>query len=384
VNSLIVGVAIGLVFSFAVLAAVTSIITEGVARYLGLRAEYLLRGLRTMLDGGGEFRIWPFPEKQRMGETPRAAATAMNTARPVMVNPAAQTATLEAPTATPTVMTNPDEATVWPWVSLVMSHPLIAPSTSGGDVIERAGDRPLTRKERRKLPSYISSRSFAEAIIDLLVPDAEGTTSLSKVRAGVEALPESDFLRKPLLSLLKSAGDDLDAFRSQLETWYDDQMARVSGWYKRHVRGISLAVGLILVLAFNVNALSIGRALYSDEALRGAVVTEAAQASDCSGDAAACLKKIEDQIAEAKALGLPLGWTPIARCATADDCSAWDAYGLADPDHNGAADVFFFLTVLLGFALMVLSLVPGARFWFDLLGRLGSLRSTGPRPTPST
>jgi hypothetical protein len=319
-----------------------------------------------------------------MGETPQDAAAALDTARPVVSAPAGQTETLEAPASAPAVMANPAEENVWRWVSLVMSHPLIAPTTSGGDVIQKAGDRDLTRKERRKLPSYISSRSFALALIDLLVPDARGTTSMTKVRAGVEALPESNFLRKPLLSLLRSAGDDLDAFRSQLEAWYDDQMARVSGWYKRHVRGISLAIALVLVLAFNVNAISIGRALYSNEALRGAVVTEAAQASDCSGDASACLKKIEDQIAEAKTLGLPLGWTPISRCPTPEACSAWDAYGLADPDHNGAADVFFFLTVLLGYGLMIASIVPGARFWFDLLGKLGSLRSTGPKPTPST
>jgi hypothetical protein len=31
----------------------------------------------------------------------------------------------------------------------------------------------------------------------------------------------------------------------------------------------------------------------------------------------------------------------------------------------------------------VLALVPGARFWFDLLGRLGSLRSSGPKPARS-
>ena len=39
------------------------------------------------------------------------------------------------------------------------------------------------------------------------------------------------------------------------------------------------------------------------------------------------------------------------------------------------------LLVLLGWGLMVAALIPGARFWFDLLSRLGTLRSTGPRPS---
>jgi hypothetical protein len=41
------------------------------------------------------------------------------------------------------------------------------------------------------------------------------------------------------------------------------------------------------------------------------------------------------------------------------------------------------LLVLLGWALTVGALTPGARFWFDLLSKLGSLRSTGPKPPAS-
>jgi hypothetical protein len=50
-NSLIVGVAIGLVFLFALFAALTSMLTEAVARFLGLRGAFLLRGIRALVDG---------------------------------------------------------------------------------------------------------------------------------------------------------------------------------------------------------------------------------------------------------------------------------------------------------------------------------------------
>jgi hypothetical protein len=40
-----------------------------------------------------------------------------------------------------------------------------------------------------------------------------------------------------------------------------------------------------------------------------------------------------------------------------------------------------FLLVLIGFLIMVVAIVPGARFWFGLLSKLGSLRATGPKPT---
>jgi hypothetical protein len=38
--------------------------------------------------------------------------------------------------------------------------------------------------------------------------------------------------------------------------------------------------------------------------------------------------------------------------------------------------------VLIGFLITIIALTPGARFWYDLLGKLGSLRSTGPKPAP--
>lgn len=36
--------------------------------------------------------------------------------------------------------------------------------------------------------------------------------------------------------------------------------------------------------------------------------------------------------------------------------------------------------MLLGFLTVLTAIVPGARFWFGLLGKLGPLRTTGPRP----
>src|SRR5215813_4394544 len=49
----IIDVAIGLAFVFGVTAALSSVFTELIARFLGLRAAYLLRGLRELLDGAG-------------------------------------------------------------------------------------------------------------------------------------------------------------------------------------------------------------------------------------------------------------------------------------------------------------------------------------------
>src|SRR5689334_5300027 len=51
-SSGIVDLAIGLVFVFGVTAALASAVTELISRLLGLRAAYLLSGLRELLDSG--------------------------------------------------------------------------------------------------------------------------------------------------------------------------------------------------------------------------------------------------------------------------------------------------------------------------------------------
>ena len=52
-SSGIIDLAIGLAFAFGVTAALASVVTELISRFLGLRGAYLLRGLQELLDGTG-------------------------------------------------------------------------------------------------------------------------------------------------------------------------------------------------------------------------------------------------------------------------------------------------------------------------------------------
>ena len=55
--------------------------------------------------------------------------------------------------------------------------------------------------------------------------------------------------------------DDIDAFRQGLELWFDDSMARVSGWYKRQAQLILCGIAVVVVAAVNANTLTIGERL---------------------------------------------------------------------------------------------------------------------------
>ena len=95
---------------------------------------------------------------------------------------------------------------------------------------------------------------------------------------------------------------------------------------------------------------------------------------------ATCLADLQAKIGLFRLGGLPVGWAGVPVCAQRS-CSWLDRRGLTNPGKSGIDSVGAVLLVLLGWGLMVAALIPGARFWFDLLSRLGTLRSTGPRPS---
>ncbi len=342
-DSLIVDVAIGLIFTFGVTAALTSAATEGIARYLGLRGDYLLRGVRSLVDG----------QAKKAKEPPAKPVVPAEAAAPVAMSVKLFD--------TPLLRSPGNEA----------SMPDTAVAITDRDVL-------------RKLPSYVSASSFAAAVLDLVIPDGAGDTTMDSVNAGIARLDDGVF-KDSLQGLAKSASGRISTFQSNVERWYDDHMARVSGWYKRHTRWISLAVGAVIVVAFNVNAVTIARDLYTDQALRESVVTEAIAKAKCDPKAAAeCIADARKEIGTLTSSGLPLGWGDTAACrASGAHCNWFEKRGLWAPARGTGANLWLLLGVIVGLLLSTLALTPGARFWFDLLSKLGTLRSSGPKPSAS-
>ena len=225
-------------------------------------------------------------------------------------------------------------------------------------------------------PSYISSRLFAAALFDVVVPpDPAQPRSLQSVRAGILQIPDEK-LRGTLLSIVDSAGGDMDKARKAAENWFNDSMDRISGWYKRMAQKIILAAALVLCCAVNADTLMIVKELWSDQALRSAAVASAekrvqagkpAQA-DSSGAAApsaddqtAQLQKAASDIRDINVL--PIGWK----------CVAGDIRKLP------SGPLAWFLKVL-GILLSAFAVSMGAPFWFDMLNNIVNLRVSGNPP----
>ncbi|HET9971054.1 MAG TPA: hypothetical protein VFQ68_22640 [Streptosporangiaceae bacterium] len=382
-SSGIIDLAIGLTFIFGATAALASVITEMIARFLGLRGAYLLAGLRELVDSAGKSVVLDnaATDIEKTQGIVTGAAGAHTTGDPA--------AGVQLPSATRVLLSSP----------MLGSQGVVGTIAAQGLAVEgtkpkvRASGRSKTDptrflrtwSRRRKLPSYISARSFATAVMDLVVPNASGQTTMDGIPERIKNMPVAPGpLKNSLQSMAANANGDIDRFRASIENWYDDHMARVSGWYKRRTTLITFIAGGILVLLLNINAITIGRALYSDSATRTAVSAVASQGNPCpasSRDQQSCLAGLEKRVSDAAQAGLPLGWGIVPACTVQNVKCGWlEQHGITTPGDGSWWQVFL---AVLGFLATIVALAPGAQFWFGLVVKLNSLRSSGPPPASS-
>ncbi len=221
---------------------------------------------------------------------------------------------------------------------------------------------PAATEDNRRLAASIVGLASSEPVGSLL--------------AEVAKLPADSPLRPVLTGIVTRAGHDRDRIIAELAGWYDDTMDRLSGWYKRRVQRFLLVYALLLTLVLNLDAVALTNALWQNRSLRTAaveavstqLVSNAANTTPTAGAEDAANRAV-DAVRDAAALRLPLGWS------AADSDSA-------DP-RRVPGDAGGWVLKILGWLFTTLALSLGAPFWFDLLGRLVNMRSTGPKPTPA-
>jgi hypothetical protein len=329
-------IVIGLVFLYFVLALVCSTVNEVISTAVGLRAQFLQKGLMNLLSGG-------LDDEERTS----AAAT----------------------------------------LTELYRHPLMNALIRPGKGPDKGFDPAQLAKWWRKprYPSYIPSRTFVSALTSKLgglqeaLADVEeagrdvsraGDAELEKARRRWEAatakvektLAELDNkdLSEALLALYRTAGKDAAEFRHVTAQWFDDAMERVSGWYRRRIQVILAVIATFVVLLLNADTLATGRVLWRDDAARAAVVAQAEEAAGRDAGETDAEQAIRE-------LDLPLGWNLSFGEAPTDLPNDWVAW----------------FAKLAGLALTVIALMFGAPFWFDLLSKIVRVRATG-APPPAT
>lgn len=148
------------------------------------------------------------------------------------------------------------------------------------------------------------------------------------IRRIIAQLDDDTYFKRALLALVDEAscdvatvGDDLKKFTSQIETWYNNAMERVSGWYIRRTRGFLVAIATVVVVTLNVDTVAICRQLGSNSTLRDSLVESAKRYttqstidaipptdSDHSQTLVPGLQNVQAEIGHLTGLGIPLGW----------------------------------------------------------------------------
>lgn len=291
---------------------------------------------------------------------------------------------------------------------------------------------PNARGDLTHRPSYIAPATFALAVLDLA---AEKQMNLSGAvfSPPVVASPPDPFSKaEELLRSVLLGASTVEEQRRRIETWFNDSMDRVSGWYKRKAHLCLWIIGIILCLVVNADSIKLGLAFWNDEALRTAIVgaatqyvkdakdktslakpktaqspnpqpgastagnqppatgTDTADQNQGSGDTALQrLNKVRQDLAETS---IPLGWCTASRVDSKWELSCWPKLSTksdstkiqydelpADPRLVPPCGLDWLWKVL-GIAVTALAISQGAPFWFDLLQKAVNLRLAGDAP----
>ena len=275
-------------------------------------------------------------------------------------------------------------------------HPMIRSLSSPPGLLARV---PVLNRLVGRGPSYVRSRTFAIALLDV-------------VRAEPGTQAEGSDVQRMLALLRDEAQNDPEKFRANVETWFNESMERVSGWYKRRTHVLLLLCASVVTVATNADTLVIAKALWSNPALRQSLVERAERyAAEEAPPGTAPVVVVNDgappppelppdqqaevdfveasaqydaALADLAELQLPIGWESPSTGVDADPSlrlitdQATDDWPGAIWEPGGLQR--WTLAVdrhLVGWLITILAVSLGAPFWFDALNRLISIRGAG-------
>jgi len=236
-------------------------------------------------------------------------------------------------------------------------------------------------------------------------------------------------VREEFAKVALKAGDvdqNLATLRLNAETWFNESMDRLSGWYKRKSMLLAFLIGLILATILNVDTIALAEHLWKDPSIRQALAANATEftkentkvpvveAEDGEGPATPgdAIKFFEAQFV---GLDVPLGWTfesaileegKICRLIPFGEGVEWGIEERIDTDQDLVADnveatmqeetvnqdikcqvinnaptdsAGWFLKVM-GIVLSAGAAAQGSPFWFDILKKLVNVRGSGVNP----
>ena len=183
----------------------------------------------------------------------------------------------------------------------------------------------------------------------------------------IEGLSIGAETKYQLKNLWLQAANDKEKFRALIENWYEDQMDRVTGWYKRKLTFLTFIVGFAIAAMFNVDTIRLTTELVNNDEIRTLLVEEAKSymATNSNGtttESAANQKDYLDSLNTEMAK-----YNYVLGVERKENLTFWQK-----------------LYVGLGWVITAFAISLGAPFWFDLLNKLMQVRNSVKIPISST
>ena len=275
---------------------------------------------------------------------------------------------------------------------------------------------------------YDLQQSFLATALKDLTPEErqmyEEYQSYRKIRDGLSRLPDSikesmSILARRAQSRVQQTEDEVSQFRDEVAVWFDRSMSRASGVYKRNAKGVAILLGLTLAAVTNSDTFHIFNRLSSDDSLRKLVTDRATQLNLNSQNSPRFSTQLEELKNETdsvlREIAFPISWNssnigrqlgcPSSAISATPDQNApateanqlkaqWENLykGCLNTDQASTAPVpvqvaqimlnrpFGVIRMMSGWAVSGIAIAMGAPFWFDLLGKLVSVRNSGGKP----
>lgn len=222
----------------------------------------------------------------------------------------------------------------------IYNHALVNPLDSG--TAKSVGEL-----SSRLTPSYIKPIDFARALVDKL---RAGNTDPAAIRQTITSIGDQQ-LRDCLLGLFDRASGDVSRFESSVAQWFDGSMDRVSCAYKRKAQLWTFIFGLVMAIAFNIDAHQVMTTLW-----HASLVGHGLPAWSEPKDVAQALANINE---------LPAGWGRLWALREGNPGLFYEAMVWALP----------------GWIITATATLFGAPFWFGLLQKVDSFRATSAKPS---
>lgn len=203
------------------------------------------------------------------------------------------------------------------------------------------------------------------------------------------------------VATLEQADLQFAAMRINVETWFNESMDRLGGWYKRKSQVLAFFIGLAFAIVLNVDSIALIDHLWKEPAVRDALVANATEFANENSEIPSIpvgdneiTSAVEYFNAQFKDLNIPLGWEsevvdlePNQTCQIIPvrQSAVWGFKGNLPANQcqkisNAPADAAGWSVKFIGIIFSAAAAAQGAPFWFDILKKVVNIRGTGAKP----